>query len=149
MIQKLCFVVNGDEHYIDAHDDEPIAVVAARALVVSRNTARPIEEWELRYMNGVKIEVTDKAVGDHGFARGAYLYLTLCLGAGGARASRAPHAPLLTTDVFETITHERLRPPVLPTSRVIDDAIVHGARAAAGWRALAHRSQIGSATQHR
>lgn len=74
----LTFIVNGEDVRVLAETDAPLIVAMRRARKISRNTARPDEDWELRNMTGLRVNEleTPQHAGDR-------FFLTLHAGAGG------------------------------------------------------------------
>jgi Protein of Unknown function (DUF2604) len=83
MIVQLTFVVNGEEVQVAVAAEAPLHLAVIEALHKSKNTARPPEEWELRYETGALIPDQSQPVESYKFPPGTHLYLTLRVGAGG------------------------------------------------------------------
>ena len=78
----LVFIINGIEYPVHVNIEAPLAVAVERALVESRNTGRPPDEWEVRNVAGVLLE-KDRTIEDLGLTNGTRLFLSLRVGAGG------------------------------------------------------------------
>jgi hypothetical protein len=85
----LIFIINGVDYRIEANVEAPLAVAVERALAESRNTGRPLDEWEVRNSSGVLLE-KDRTIEDLGLKDGARLFLTLRVGAGGTEHDGRP-----------------------------------------------------------
>jgi len=81
MTHLLTMVVNGEE--LPAREGATLRDVIQYALEDSRNTGRPLEDWELRHDSGVRIEDHSKPIEEYGFAPNTHLYVTLKVGALG------------------------------------------------------------------
>ena len=83
---EATFIVGGEEIVIDMWDGELLREVMEDALVITKNTARPLEDWELRYENGVRIapELYLKRVAE--FGAHPTFYMSPLVGAGGSFA---------------------------------------------------------------
>lgn len=93
-MQTFKFVVNGEEVEVDAGPVEPVSEIVARVLVMSKNSARPLEDWELRHQSGVRIPVSALPLAQIHLPERSILYLTLQLGAGGSSALRVQPRPV-------------------------------------------------------
>jgi hypothetical protein len=78
----LVFIINGVEYPVNVNVEAPLAVAVERALVESRNTGRPPDEWEVRNPAGVLLE-KGRTIEDLGLKNGTRLFLSLHVGAGG------------------------------------------------------------------
>jgi hypothetical protein len=78
----IIFIVNGENVPTSLDEDEPMWVWRNHALTESRNTGRPLEEWEIRNEAGAYISnwTTPADVGMKNYTR---LFLTLKVGCGG------------------------------------------------------------------
>jgi len=70
------FIVNGESYAIRCEDDSPAVVAVRRALKISSNISRPLDDWELRNARGVRIDDLETITN-------AEYFLTLRVGAGG------------------------------------------------------------------
>jgi len=75
------FVVNGDEVALD-RAFKTMRGAVLRALKLSRNDSRPIDAWELRTKGGEHVDMSRRITPADA---GTILFLTLGVGAGGAR----------------------------------------------------------------
>ena len=80
---RLTFVVNGEPVSLEARSNEILQDAVFEVLGKSKNLSRKLNEWELRYENGVLISDWLKPVGAYGFFADACLYLTLPVGHDG------------------------------------------------------------------
>lgn len=83
----LIFVINGANFSVEANVNDPLKAAVQRALQESGNTGRPLSDWQVRDANGVLVDI-DRKIKDLGLTNGARLFLTLAVGAGGARQNR-------------------------------------------------------------
>jgi hypothetical protein len=79
----LVFIVNGEDVPVDANESAPLTNARDAALRLSRNTARPPNDWELYDIQGRPISDTSRTPVAFGFAPDTRLFLTLRVGAGG------------------------------------------------------------------
>ena len=79
---RIDFIVNGETVPIEHGINTPLFVGMREALDASNNTARPLEEWEVRDQSGGLLDRTISPTG-HSISDGAILFVTLRLGAGG------------------------------------------------------------------
>jgi hypothetical protein len=79
---SLRVIVAGEEASVVANVNAPLRSVAERALAVTGNSGRPLDEWEFKDANGKLLDITRK-VGDLNFVDGVLLYLTLIAGING------------------------------------------------------------------
>lgn len=84
----LIFIINGQDFPIETEIHEPLIEAVKRALVVSGNTGRPSDEWEVRDTSGVLLE-KNRTPKDLGLHNGARLFLSLRVGAGGVDQRRS------------------------------------------------------------
>ena len=82
---RLVFIINGVDYPVEVNVEASLALAVERALVESRNTGRPPDEWEVRNAAGVLLE-KGRTIEDLGLKNGARLFLSLRVGAGGMRA---------------------------------------------------------------
>lgn len=80
---RIRFIVNGETAPVDLDVGAPLFTGMRKALDDSENTARPLEDWELRDVSGVLLDRTLTAA-DYAIADDATLFATLRVGAGGA-----------------------------------------------------------------
>jgi len=78
----LVFIINGVDYRVHVNVEAPLAVAVERALVESRNTGRPPDEWEVRNATGVLLE-KGRTIEDLGLKNETRLFLSLHVGAGG------------------------------------------------------------------
>jgi len=79
---NILFIVNGEDVSISIDKQAALAEARDKALVESRNTGRPLEDWEIREESGVLLE-SSRTINDLNFVPGVRLFLTLRVGAGG------------------------------------------------------------------
>ncbi len=79
---QLVFIINGQEFAVEINPRSPLKVGVHRALIVSENTGRAEDEWEVRDVSGALLEQT-RSVQELGLRSGARLFLSLRVGAGG------------------------------------------------------------------
>lgn len=84
---QLIFIINGQSFPVEANSHAPLLEAVQRALLESRNTGRPADEWEVRDIQGVLLPKnrTPKELNLHNATR---LFLSLQVGAGGTGTSR-------------------------------------------------------------
>ena len=80
----IVFVVNGEDVLVETNVHPPLREAVSRALEQSRNTGRPVDDWEVRDANGVLLDIGRK-IEDFRFPSGARLFISLRVGAGGQR----------------------------------------------------------------
>lgn len=80
--QVLIFIINGQDFLVRADFRAPLKVAVQHALIESGNTARPVDEWEVRDIKGVLLD-TQRSPGELGLHDRARLFLSLQVGAGG------------------------------------------------------------------
>jgi hypothetical protein len=82
----LVFIINGQDVPVRMDPDAMVETVKAKALTDSGNTGRPPEDWELRDINGVRIEKVKDGytLGEMNWVEGTRLFLSLKVGAGGS-----------------------------------------------------------------
>lgn len=87
----ITFIINGEDVLVYAHPEEPISLPKGRALLESRNTGRPPDEWEVRDYAGQRYE-DSSTVAEMGlvpteelvaFSNKNRIFLTLRIGFGG------------------------------------------------------------------
>ena len=83
---RLVFIINGVDLSIDVNMDAPLIEAVQRVLEESNNTGRPPEEWEVRDVGGVLLEI-NRTPKELGLQEGARLFLSLRVGAVGADQS--------------------------------------------------------------
>lgn len=79
---KIVFVVNGVDAPVEANVHEPLKAARNKALEDSKNTGRPVDEWQVHTEDGVLLEA-DKKIEELGLKDGVRLLLSLTVGAGG------------------------------------------------------------------
>ncbi|HLQ15207.1 MAG TPA: DUF2604 domain-containing protein [Candidatus Eisenbacteria bacterium] len=79
---SLTIIVNGVQAIVLANPEAPLAVVVPKALEETRNSGRPLEDWQLKDASGNPLD-TSKKVEDFNFPPGTKLYLSLRAGGGG------------------------------------------------------------------
>ena len=81
---KIClvFIINGVDISIEVNLDAPLIEAVQRVLEESNNTGRPPEEWEVRNVDGVLLEM-NRTPKELNLQEGARLFLSLRVGAGG------------------------------------------------------------------
>lgn len=81
---KIClvFIINGVDISIEVNLDAPLIEAVQRVLEESNNTGRPPEEWEVRNVDGVLLEM-NRTPKELILQEGARLFLSLRVGAGG------------------------------------------------------------------
>jgi hypothetical protein len=85
---EIVFIINGEDFRVEVDVEVPLIVAVEKALVASGNTGRrDPREWEVRDSAGVLLEV-DRTVKQLGLKKGARLFLSLKVGAGGSRRLR-------------------------------------------------------------
>ena len=81
---QVKFVINGDSVEVVIDPAAPLSVAVQQALQLSNNTARPLDDWELRDDVGRLLSM-DRSFADHAWlGDNNYLYVTRRVGAGGA-----------------------------------------------------------------
>jgi hypothetical protein len=78
----ISFIVNGETTPISVDRHAPLFHGMRAALDASNNTARPLEDWELRDDSGRLLDRVTSAA-ENQVAEGAHVFITLRLGAGG------------------------------------------------------------------
>ena len=80
----ITFVINGEEAETEGTLITPLRTCVEDVLDAMR-TLRPVSDWELRYGSGELIppDKYDLPISAFGFEKGAVLFLTLRVGAGG------------------------------------------------------------------
>ena len=78
----ILFIVNGEGVPIRIEREAPLAKARDKALAESRNTGRPLEDWEIREESGAWLEPSCP-IEDFNFVPGVRLFLTLHVGALG------------------------------------------------------------------
>ena len=81
----LNVVVNGTEALVQANVNEPLHVVAQRALNETHNSGRPLAEWELKDGSGRVLDLNAQ-VSSFQFAESTTLYLQPTVGVNGLRS---------------------------------------------------------------
>jgi hypothetical protein len=85
----LIFIINGEDFEVETKIDDLLRAAVERALEVSGNTGRrDPSEWEVRNSAGVLLEMA-REIRALGLVRGARLFLSLKVGAGGINAIRS------------------------------------------------------------
>ena len=82
MTTSLVFIVNGESTLLGCDGDRPLAHGMRHALAATNNTARQLEEWELRTERGILLD-RDLGADAHGLVNGEHLFVTLRVGGGG------------------------------------------------------------------
>lgn len=81
----LIFIINGEDYRVETESDSLLKVAVERALIESGNNARrDPSEWEVRDSSGILLEM-GRTIRDLGVHKGARLFLTLKVGAGGSQ----------------------------------------------------------------
>jgi hypothetical protein len=81
----LIFIINGEDYHVETEPDSLLKVAVEKALIESGNKARrDPSEWEVRDSSGILLEM-GRAIRDLGVHKGARLFLTLKVGAGGSQ----------------------------------------------------------------
>jgi hypothetical protein len=75
-------IVNGQPTTVGANKNAPLHTVIPKALAQTGNSGQPPENWELRDVAGVLLEV-DKKIEEFSFPAGVKLFLNLKAGVGG------------------------------------------------------------------
>jgi len=78
----ILFIVNGEDVPIRIENRATLAKARDKALFESRNTGRPLEDWEIRQESGDWLEPT-QVIEEFNFVPGVRLFLTLRVGVGG------------------------------------------------------------------
>jgi hypothetical protein len=85
----LIFIINGEDFEIETNIDDLLRKAVEEALKVSGNTGRrDPSEWEVRNSAGVLLEMA-REIRALGLEKGARLFLSLKVGAGGNDAIRS------------------------------------------------------------
>lgn len=79
---SLVFIINGVDISIEVNPAAPLIEAVQRVLEESKNTGRPPEEWEVRNVDGVLLEM-NRTPKELDLQDGARLFLSLRVGAGG------------------------------------------------------------------
>ena len=79
-VVKVIFIINGEDQLTEVFANRPIGEAAARALMLSHNTGRPPEEWEIRSETGHLLDSKEPPPDLAHFPR---YFLTLRCGVGG------------------------------------------------------------------
>lgn len=79
---KLTVIIDGEDENIDVSPYCPVRDVVATVLKNTRNTGRPVNDWELFDRNGVRIPF-DLTVDDARIQDSARLFLSLSVAYGG------------------------------------------------------------------
>ena len=79
---KIVFIVNGVEAPVEANLYEPLRAARNKALEESKNTGRPVDEWQVHTEDGVLLDA-DKKIVELGLKDEVRLLLSLAVGAGG------------------------------------------------------------------
>jgi hypothetical protein len=87
---ELTFIVNGEEIHFIAYERDTLTIIRHKILALNHNTGRPPEEWEIRNVEGARLD-PEKLVQDYHFANGERLFLTLKVGI-GANLRKIPDA---------------------------------------------------------
>jgi hypothetical protein len=79
---SIVVVVNTEDVSVEANVNQPLRVVAQKALKDSESKDRPLSDLDLKDANGTKLDL-DAKVGEAGVRDGAKLYLSLRVGVTG------------------------------------------------------------------
>lgn len=79
---QITFIVNGVDVPVEANVNSPLAAARNKALELSNNTGRPMDEWEVHNEAGQPLDAAAK-IEELGLADGTRLFLNLKVGAGG------------------------------------------------------------------
>lgn len=82
----LTVVVNGTPTEVEASPDEPLQSVIPKALEQTGNEGQPPENWELKDLKGVALDIK-KRIGEFHFPCNVKLFLSLKAGVGGTHGS--------------------------------------------------------------
>lgn len=80
--QVLTIVVNGVPTEIERNVNAPLKSTIEKALEQTGNTGRPLDDWELRDIQGNVLDLGRK-IGDYQFPADVKLFLNLKAGIGG------------------------------------------------------------------
>lgn len=78
----LKFIVNGTPTEVKVNIHPPLKVAVEKALKQTGNTGRPLEDWELKWLD--KVLDISKSAKDYKIPNGTELFLSLRAGQGGA-----------------------------------------------------------------
>jgi len=78
----LTVVVNGTPTEVEFNQNAPLHTIIPKALQQTGNQGQPPENWELKDLNGVLLDL-DKKIGDFNFSPDVKLFLSLKAGIGG------------------------------------------------------------------
>lgn len=79
---EILFIVNGEDVWVQIEKQATLAEARDKALVESRNSGRPLEDWEIREESGVLLQPA-RVIEYLNFVPGVRLFLTLRVGVGG------------------------------------------------------------------
>lgn len=79
---ELVVVVNGTPTAVEANLNAPLGSIIGKALEHTGNGGRPPEDWELRDVAGVPLDL-DAKIGTYHFGPATRLFLNLRAGVGG------------------------------------------------------------------
>lgn len=79
----LRMIINGETSPVPCRRSETLQIAIKKALRLTRNTSRPIKEWQVRDANGVLLE-KQRVLSDFKFKQNERLFLSLAIGAGGS-----------------------------------------------------------------
>lgn len=80
--ETLTIVVNGQPVEIEANENAPLKSVIEKALEKSGNVGQPAENWELKDVAGVLLDL-NKKIGEYDFPDDVKLFLSLKAGVAG------------------------------------------------------------------
>ena len=80
--ETITVVVGGTPTEVDANKNAPLHTLIPKALEQTGNQGQPPQNWELKDVNGVLLDV-NKKIGDFNFPAGVTLFLSLKAGIGG------------------------------------------------------------------
>ena len=82
IMKTLTFIVNGEDVLISSNSESSLASARDAALIETRNTGRPLDQWEVRKESGELLDTT-RLIHSFGFEERARVFVTLRVGAGG------------------------------------------------------------------
>jgi hypothetical protein len=80
--ETITVVVNGTPTEVEANKNAPLHTVIPKALEQTGNQGQPPENWELKDVHGVLLDLSKK-IGDFDFPPDVTLFLSLKAGIGG------------------------------------------------------------------
>ena len=79
---SLTIIVNGTPTVITINENVPLKAAAEKALEQTKNTGRPLKDWEMKLESGQELDMSKK-IRDFNFPDDIELYLSLDFGEGG------------------------------------------------------------------